>query len=96
MQLLADVTQLPLRVPKVVEAGVLGAAIFGGVAAGVVAPDTASSQMVHIGRTYTPNVALAARYDALYTRYCQLDDLLAPWFRANDPGATTAEHETMH
>jgi len=94
MQVLADITQLPLRVPRVVEAGVLGAAIFGGVAGGVVAADSASSQMVHVGRTYVPNTALRARYDALYTRYCQLDDLLAPWFRAGEPGDMVAESAT--
>jgi xylulokinase len=86
MQLLADITQLPLRVPAVVEAGVLGAAMLGGVAAGVVSRATASSQMVRTGRTYVPNAAVAPRYDALYARYCRLDDLLAPWFREAGPG----------
>jgi xylulokinase len=88
MQLLADITQLPLRVPVVVEAGVLGAAILGGVATGVVSQDTASSQMVRTGRTYVPNSASVPRYDALYARYCQLDDLLAPWFREAGPDET--------
>jgi hypothetical protein len=39
--------------------------------------------MAQLGPVYTPNATLAPRYEALYTRYCQLDDLLAPWFRAN-------------
>ena len=81
MQLLADVTQLPLRVPAVVEAGALGAAMLGGMAAGVVAPNSAAAHQVRNGRTYLPDAALAPCYDALYARYCQVDDLLAPWFR---------------
>ena len=81
MQLLADITGMAVRVPAVVEAGVLGAAILGGVAAGILTRDTASSQMAHAGPTYTPNPALAPRYNALYARYCQVDDMLAPWFR---------------
>jgi len=80
MQLLADITGMAVRVPAVVEAGVLGAAILGGVAAGILSRDTASSQMAHVGSTYTPNPALTARFNALYGRYCQLDDMLAPWF----------------
>jgi xylulokinase len=83
MQLLADITHMALRVPAVVEAGVLGAAILGGVAAGILQRDTARPQMAHIGPTYTPNAALVRRYNALYDRYCQLDDMLAPWFRAS-------------
>ncbi len=93
MQLLADITHLELRVPMVCEAGVLGAAIFGGVAAGVVSLESAASQMVRIGRTYIPSAALAPRYDALYTRYCQLDDLLAPWFRQCGPAEESADYE---
>jgi xylulokinase len=81
MQLLADITHMALRVPAVVEAGVLGAAILGGVAAGILTRDSARSQMAHVGSTYTPSAPLAPRYNALYARYCQLDDMLAPWFR---------------
>jgi xylulokinase len=86
MQLLADVSGLVLRVPAVAEAGVLGAAILGGVAAGVLPRDTARSRMTRVGPTYTPNTALAPRYDALYARYCQLDDMLAPFFREGGLG----------
>jgi xylulokinase len=81
MQLLADITGMAVRVPVVVEAGVLGAAILGGVAAGILTRDTASTQMAHVGPTYTPNPVLTPRYNRLYARYCQLDDMLAPWFR---------------
>jgi xylulokinase len=82
MQLLADVTGLTLRTPAIVEAGVLGAAILGGLAAGVLNSETGARQMVHAGRTYVPDASRVASYDALYRNYCSLDDLLAPWFRA--------------
>jgi xylulokinase len=83
MQLLVDVIRVPLRVPAVVEAGVLGAAILGGVAAGVLDQASAARRMVRPGRTYQPNVARADEYEILYARYCELDDLLMPWFRAS-------------
>lgn len=87
MQVLADITQMRLRVPLVVEGGVLGAAMLGGAAAGVLSLATAATRLVHAGTIYIPNAALAPVYGRLYSRYCELDDLLAPWFRAGDlPG----------
>ena len=81
MQLLVDVTRLSLRVPVVVEAGVLGAAMLGGAAAGLLSIDTAPARMVRFARAHEPAPRAAVEYDHLYARYCQLDDLLAPWFR---------------
>jgi xylulokinase len=80
MQVIADVTRLALRVPAVVEAGVLGAAMLGGAAVGLLELDSAPAQMVRIARTFEPVPSIAARYDDLYDRYCRLDDLLMPWF----------------
>jgi sugar (pentulose or hexulose) kinase len=86
MQLFADVTGITLRVPAVIESGVLGAAILGGVAAGVLSREMAAQQMVHQGIAYVPDAVRMLRYDALYADYCALDDLLAPWFRAGGAG----------
>jgi xylulokinase len=86
MQLLADVTGMSIRMPAIIEAGVLGAAILGGVAAGVLSRKTAAQQMIHQGLSYMPDAVCAPRYDALYAGYCALDDLLAPWFRASSAG----------
>jgi ribulose kinase len=83
MQILVDVTGTPLRVPEHSESSVLGAAMLGGVAAGVFASsDEAQSRMSRPGATYLPDPDRHARYDQVYERYCQLDEMLMPWFRA--------------
>jgi xylulokinase len=82
LQTIADVTRVPLRVPGVIEAAALGAAILGGVVGGVLPSIEAAQQcLVKAGAAYAPDDELARQYDALYARYCRLDDLLAPWFR---------------
>ncbi|HEV2125475.1 MAG TPA: FGGY-family carbohydrate kinase, partial [Chloroflexota bacterium] len=81
MQLLADVTGLRLRVPATPEPGALGAAILGGVGAGMHQLDEAQARMTRYSRVYSPDAASSALYDLRYKRYCQLDDLLMPWFQ---------------
>ena len=85
VRLLADVTALPLRVPAVVEAGVLGAAILGGVAAGAHTLEGGRAAMVGPARPVAPDPGAAARYGALFERYRDLDDLLSPWFQRQGP-----------
>jgi xylulokinase len=82
MQVLADVTRLEYRVPVVVEAAALGAAMLGGAAVGLLSLAVAPTRMVRIACSYRPEPRVAARYDRIYERYCALDDLLAPWYRA--------------
>jgi xylulokinase len=81
MQILVDVVGAPLRVPATAESSVLGAAMLGGVAAGLFTLPEAQAAMVRPGPTFRPDPARAAGYDALYRRYCQLDAMLLPWFR---------------
>ena len=81
MEILTAVTGIELRVPVVVEAGALGVAMLAGAAAGIVDLDVARDHMVRPGATHAPEPPLVKTYDALYRRYCQLDDLLLPWFR---------------
>jgi xylulokinase len=82
MQILVDVTGTPLRVPEHSESSVLGAAMLGGVAAGAFASaEEAQSRMSRPGPTYVPDPDRHARYDQVYERYCQLDEMLMPWFR---------------
>ncbi|MFW6437517.1 MAG: xylulokinase, partial [Armatimonadota bacterium] len=70
MQTMADVTGTPLSVPACPDAAVLGAAIFGGVGAGVLGSiDEAARMFYRADRTFTPNQALADDYDVAYSAY---------------------------
>jgi xylulokinase len=80
MQLIADVTGLTLRVNETVESGVLGAATLAAAAVNLVPLEVAQRRMARVARTYTPDAERAEAYEAIYSRYCALDDLLDPWF----------------
>jgi xylulokinase len=79
-QIIANVIGLVVRVPVVVEAAALGAAILGGVAAEVIRLDEAPARMVRLAHVIEPEPAAVATYNRLYADYCQLDELLAPWY----------------
>ena len=81
MQILVDVVEVGLRVPAQTEASVLGAALLGGVAAGLFDIESGQAAMVHPGRLYEPDPAHSAAYAPLYERYCRLDEMLMPVFR---------------
>lgn len=81
MQTLVDATGVPLRVPAETETSVLGAAMLGGVAGGLFTLEEGQARMVRPGATYLPDPHLRARYDELYSRYRELDDMLLDWFR---------------
>jgi xylulokinase len=87
MQILVDVVGVALRVPATAESSVLGAAMLGGVAAGLFTLEEGQARMVRPGPTFRPDPARTARYDALHSRYRQLDALLVPWFREIGEGA---------
>lgn len=87
MQILVDVVGVPLRVPANAESSVLGAAMLGGVAAGLFTLPEGQARMVRPGPTFRPDPEGARRYDALYRRYCRLDAMLLPWFREIGEGA---------
>ncbi|MDR1390615.1 MAG: ribulokinase [Treponema sp.] len=74
MQMLADVLDRPIQVPKGDQSVALGAAIFAAVAAGIY-PDVRTAQeklCAPVEITYTPNRALVPVYDKLYRRYREL------------------------
>ena len=81
MQILVDVVEVGLRVPAETEASVLGAALLGGVAAGLFDLEAGQAAMVHPGPVYRPDPSRAGRYGPLYERYCRLDGLLMPLLR---------------
>ncbi|MHB8146934.1 MAG: FGGY-family carbohydrate kinase [Vulcanimicrobiaceae bacterium] len=84
MQLTADIFGLPAARPHVYETSGLGAAIDTAVGLGI-HPDFASAirAMTRIARTFEPNEATRATYDALYERvYKRMYDRLRPLYRA--------------
>lgn len=77
LQLKADIGRVSLRVPEVTEAACLGAALLGGVAAGVY-PDlnAAVDRTVHLHRRIEP--AADTPYEELYRLYQQVYPTLIP------------------
>jgi xylulokinase len=75
----ADVLGRPLRRAAVADAGVLGAAVLGAVAAGL-QPDlrAALSDLVTYDRTFDPDPARTARYDDLFALYLPAYEALRP------------------
>lgn len=80
MQIYADVTGRDIRVVGSAQAGALGAAMHGAVAAGVEVGGfstitDAAARMAHLQDTrYTPVIANKAMYDRLYAEYLTLHD----------------------
>lgn len=82
LQIIADVMGLPVLVPRVVETGTLGAAILAGVGVGLYeSVEEASEQLVEIVSCHRPRAEHQVRYNALYSLYRELDELLTPYFR---------------
>ena len=72
-QMQADIYNLPVETLKVTEAGVLGAAIMGGVGVGLFGsiPEGCDS-MVQVDNEYIPDKKNAALYQDLYGVFCRL------------------------
>jgi xylulokinase len=70
LQLKADITGKRIKVPSVIEASLLGAALLAGVGAGIY-PDLESAvdQACSIERAYEPDMEKAAIYDKYYAVY---------------------------
>ncbi|MBN1401775.1 MAG: hypothetical protein JXA74_13105, partial [Anaerolineae bacterium] len=79
--IIADATGVPLWVPRVVEAGALGAAIVAGVGVGLY-PDLAAgaARTVRYAVRDEPDASRARFYEALYQVYCELEQQVAPLY----------------
>lgn len=76
-QIKADIYGLPVYTLKVDEGGVLGAALLGGVAAGLFAsPKQATEHVLQIDREFLPNPKLKHFYSDLYAVFCETHDAL--------------------
>lgn len=82
-QLRADVLGVPLRRVACLDTGVVGAAIMGGLGAGVFASMADGAQrMVRVDRVFTPDPAQRARYDRMMARYVAAYEALKAFHRA--------------
>ena len=83
MQITADVFNLPVRRPRVIEASGLGAAILAAVGSGLY-PDikTAVRKMTNVGRVFEPNPKSVKIYDELFKKvYSKTYRRLRPLYR---------------
>lgn len=81
-QIKADVLGRELRRLRILDSGVLGAALIAGAGAGVLPdPVAAASRMVNVERTFRPNAQNHALYDELYSLYRDLYRALEPAYR---------------
>lgn len=72
-QMFADVLGMPMAVPECPETGALGAAMAGGVAAGLfVDLEEAVGSMTRTRREYLPRAELRSLFDERYRFYCDL------------------------
>jgi len=79
MQAMADTTRTPLAVPTCTEAAVLGAAIFGGVGAGVLGSiEEAARGFYRAGERYEPNDDLREAYETAYAAYREAMERIYP------------------
>jgi xylulokinase len=83
LQIIADVFGVPLLVPRIPEAGALGAAILAGVGLGVYPNEreTASS-LVEIVQRIQPDVSRHESYDRFYALFAELESRVAPLYRS--------------
>lgn len=78
-QLVCDMVETPIGIPKGSEYGAKGAAINAAVAAGLFESyEEATEAMISIDREYTPNIALKPQFDEMYGLFLELRKAHAP------------------
>jgi xylulokinase len=82
LQILADVLNVPLLVPRVIESGALGAALVAGVGVGLY-PSTrqAAADVVEIVDRVEPDPDRVRAYDRLHAFFLELQERVAPLYR---------------
>jgi xylulokinase len=73
LQMMADITGLPIERPAIVEAALTGAAIIAAVGSGVFPSlEEGSAALYRIERVFTPNADHHAVYEELFANYARL------------------------
>jgi xylulokinase len=81
LRIIADVLGMPLAVPRVLEAGALGAAILAGVGVGVYpSVQSAAREIVQVSQRLEPNAGAHEAYGRIYEVYLKLERCLAPLY----------------
>lgn len=80
-QIIADITGVRLLVPRVLEAGALGAAILAGIGVGLFPNEAdAAAQLVQIAERREPDAARHAFYNRVYPHYLELEERVSPMY----------------
>lgn len=89
VQMLANVTGVPILVPKVKEATGLGAAICAGVGAGVFSDFASGAEvLVNVAEEVEPIPQMSERYQAIYAKWVSLAEELAQLTDVTTEGTT--------
>ena len=73
LQLKADITGIPVVVPRITEAAGWGAALLAGAGSGHFASAAqAAEEMLHLERRFEPDPVRAARYEERYALFCEV------------------------
>jgi sugar (pentulose or hexulose) kinase len=81
-QIKSDVCQMPVVTLADNDTALLGDAVLAALAIGLYgSPEEAVEKMVATAARTTPSLENAAVYEDAYQRYCQLNDILNPYFR---------------
>jgi len=92
LQLKADITGIPVAVPRVTEAAGLGAALLAGVGADLFPSAAAAADAcLRITETRDPDPAMRRRYEERYALYRGLYPALTPFNRGLSQGAAITE-----
>lgn len=95
MQIISDVTGLPISIPQDIETGSKGAAIIAAYGFGEYPSLTAaSSAMVEMQKTYHPDLNKTRKYNELFDVYLDLNEVLFPIMKKLKDGE--AEHREQH
>lgn len=93
MQIISDVTGIPISIPEDVEAGSKGAAIIAAYGLGEYPSlKAASAAMVKMKKTYHPDLEKTRKYSELFTIYLSLNEALFPLMKKLKDGEAD-QHE---